>query len=789
MFDLLKRIAASVTGADLEASHVRFFAGEDGRPKLVDNTGALFDFVGPTGPDGWEPVLAVVADGERNVLRLVDWTGGGGTKPTAFVGQYLSPTGYTTVIANATNIRGGTGATGAQGIQGNQGIQGIQGIQGNTGATGRGINSITRTAGTGAAGSTDTYTITYSDTTTSTFQVVNGANGANGQSVAFSDEGSQLTAAASSINVVGLGAAASVVGSAVTLNIPATAYFAPLYGMSPANTGAQNRAAFNAFYATVPVNATLHFPAGAWDWDGELTLNRNVQMMFRGEGKSRTIFRLTNATSNLFYLSISAYYYSFEEIGFAASVTKTAGAFIGTNPAAGDNAYLDVRRCEFKNHFAAIDLSGVGAGNVGTISEVLINSPAAAGSVGIRINGENINMMLTNVTINHNPGAAGLGTCLEVLTSGAVQFVGCDFIGGQRTLDVNPTVSPVSALFFTNCFFDQAGATTVLFRGTRATSRVKFLQCGITNGNVANAIGLSIAGTGTGTAIPEALDFELCDFYNSFNGLSCTGVSITGCRGIDIRNCRVSGFTVGVDITPFSANGVTNFNLQGNTIGPTENFPGNGIGIRVNAGAVQYGSYIISSNDLSGNTTAPLVESGTVDVLSTKVIRDNIGLVLPPPGTFVNTALPLTTVTRIGNPVPAPVNAQRVGTRGRIVATVHKTAATASTLTLTLRNGVNNTNADAAIATLALAAGTAATGAARIIADWVVVSATTAMATITVYNNGATGVTAAAVSNATTVGPIAITNVNALSYWGLYGALATAANVTIDSVSYEVLSQ
>jgi len=45
---------------------------------------------------------------------------------------------------------------------------------------GSGLSTITRTAGTGLAGSTDTYTITYTDGTTSTYTVVNGANGAAG---------------------------------------------------------------------------------------------------------------------------------------------------------------------------------------------------------------------------------------------------------------------------------------------------------------------------------------------------------------------------------------------------------------------------------------------------------------------------------------------------------------------------------------------------------------------------------------------------------------------------------
>ena len=37
--------------------------------------------------------------------------------------------------------------------------------------------SIERTSGNGAAGTVDTYTITYSDSTTSTFSVRNGADG------------------------------------------------------------------------------------------------------------------------------------------------------------------------------------------------------------------------------------------------------------------------------------------------------------------------------------------------------------------------------------------------------------------------------------------------------------------------------------------------------------------------------------------------------------------------------------------------------------------------------------
>lgn len=49
-----------------------------------------------------------------------------------------------------------------------------------TGAPGRGITSIMRSAGNGSPGTYDTYTIIYTDATTSDFAVYNGANGATG---------------------------------------------------------------------------------------------------------------------------------------------------------------------------------------------------------------------------------------------------------------------------------------------------------------------------------------------------------------------------------------------------------------------------------------------------------------------------------------------------------------------------------------------------------------------------------------------------------------------------------
>jgi len=65
---------------------------------------------GASGANGWTPSIRTEVRGtDELVLRIIDWTGGSGTKPAV---GYLSSTGIVTNISNATNIRG------TQGIQG-----------------------------------------------------------------------------------------------------------------------------------------------------------------------------------------------------------------------------------------------------------------------------------------------------------------------------------------------------------------------------------------------------------------------------------------------------------------------------------------------------------------------------------------------------------------------------------------------------------------------------------------------------------------------------------------------
>ena len=166
---------------------------------------------GEKGEDGHSPVITIqngnwYVDGEDTGVRaegLKGETGNGissieKTGTEGLVDTYtITFTDGTTTIFTVTN--------GAQGAQGEQGIQGIQGekgedghspvitiqngnwyidgvdttkpAQGLKGETGNGISSIEKT---GTEGLVDTYTITYTDGTTTTFTVTNGAQGIQG---------------------------------------------------------------------------------------------------------------------------------------------------------------------------------------------------------------------------------------------------------------------------------------------------------------------------------------------------------------------------------------------------------------------------------------------------------------------------------------------------------------------------------------------------------------------------------------------------------------------------------
>ena len=119
---------------------------------------------------------------DRDGELVLSYENGDGTGGGLVLGKVVGDDGTSPTVA-VSAITGGHRIT----ITDLNGPKTVDVMDGSKGDAGRGINTIVRTSGTGAAGTTDTYTITYTDNTTSTFTVYNGKNGINGTSVTVSN--------------------------------------------------------------------------------------------------------------------------------------------------------------------------------------------------------------------------------------------------------------------------------------------------------------------------------------------------------------------------------------------------------------------------------------------------------------------------------------------------------------------------------------------------------------------------------------------------------------------------
>lgn len=81
---------AGFVSAAAEATNIRGQAGPESTTP------------GPQGNAGWTPVLAGEADGTRTLIKVADWTGGSGSKPST--GMYLGTAGYVATRAEAFNF-------------------------------------------------------------------------------------------------------------------------------------------------------------------------------------------------------------------------------------------------------------------------------------------------------------------------------------------------------------------------------------------------------------------------------------------------------------------------------------------------------------------------------------------------------------------------------------------------------------------------------------------------------------------------------------------------------------
>ena len=116
-----------------------YFKSGDKGPTLRAKFNQMWDafqeaIANAVGPRGWSPVLAAELHAGRSVLRVIDWAGGEGTKPT--ITGYIGLPGIVATAAEAIDVRGQAGANGANGANGADGAPGLKGDKGDKGDKG-----------------------------------------------------------------------------------------------------------------------------------------------------------------------------------------------------------------------------------------------------------------------------------------------------------------------------------------------------------------------------------------------------------------------------------------------------------------------------------------------------------------------------------------------------------------------------------------------------------------------------------------------------------------------------
>lgn len=475
--------------------------------------------------------------------------------------------------------------------------------------------------------------------------------------------------------------------------------------VSAANTGAQNITAINAILSAAPNGSTIYFPPGIYLFNAAWTMP-NKMFTFCGRGSNRAGSPATaftelrwnaNVGGTLITLAGSGngWYTQFRDLVFTAiTADQASGGVIDAN----GNVGVNIINCSFQSSgafFNDVILYGGGSGSNSGNSTVVENCNIQGfKGTGIRVNSSGSSLVVSNSVVQGLWGTAtqAATACISGGFVGALQVIGCDILGAVNNVLLNPVLANsevCASVFITNTYMDNSLGSCVKVTGTGATVRARFDTCSFTTSSGGTAFSaVELASTFAYTASGQGIDFVNCNILNTFGTTGTTnGFLVSGTADFSIGNCRIAGWTNGIQVTPIATAGRTQPSFNNNTIGPSGGYPGNGTGIVLNAGGAAYGSIVIEGNVLEGNTTAPLTDNAAVNTGNVKSYGQNPGLA---GGQVIQATLGaiVTTTTEVVVAVlPLPPGGLRVGQQIR--AQVSCKPALTTILTARLRIGTS----------------------------------------------------------------------------------------------------
>lgn len=380
-------------------------------------------------------------------------------------------------------------------------------------------------------------------------------------------------------------------------------------------------AAIQAAIDSLPNGGTVQLPSGSYKVSSQIQIQKPISLI----GSLGNTFLLSNMTTGAVLSLNTSSAWSFDTgptisgIVFKSSVVRSSGEFIKSNAV----YYVTVKDCQFLNGVTGILHTGIAtnvfyvsncifANNTGKniiIDSVTTGGPAAQGSTDIT---------LKNLTIKGQSSVLQslAGISISSCGSGVISNVSTLHCGNGLELIPNGTSSRIQALFVSDSYFDSGNKYGIFISGG-FVNLVKFSQvwaCSNTQGG--------IIVSGTVTAPVQQIDFvsvQACG-NTSASGGSGNGLYIEQhATNINVFGCSFGGNTAnGIAV----ASGITDFKVTNSTCGDTGEFAGNSQwGIFIASGASN--SYVVSGNNLFGNTTGALFDGGTG---TNKTVYPNIGV-------------------------------------------------------------------------------------------------------------------------------------------------------------------
>lgn len=540
--------------------------------------------------------------------------------------------------AGPTGVTGPTGSTGPTGPTGVTGLTGPTGVTGPTGPTGNtGVTGVTGATGPGVPSARLINT---------TAPITGGGDLSADRAIAISAATTAVAGSMSAIDKLKL----DNVWIDVTSN--------PTALVLVANTGAQNITAINAILAAAPNGSTIFFPKGTYLFNASWTMP-NKMFTFLGEGSNRAGSPATaftelkwnaNVAATLITMAGSgnAWYTRFKSLTFTTTVDQTVGGVIDAN----GNVGIDILECSMQSNggfFNDCILYGGGAGS-NSANSTVINDCHIQGfkGTGVRVNAAGSSLVISNTVIQGQWGSSSQMATAGISCGwvGALQVIGSDVIGCLNNMLCNPVLANsevCASVFVTNTYFDNSLGSCIKITGTGATVRCRFDTCSFTTGTGATALSaVEVANTFAYAVGGMGLDFINCNVLNTFATTGTTnGFLLSNTADFSITNCRIAGWTNGIQHTPNATVGRSQPVIMNNHIGTTGGFGVNAVGILLNAGT--NGSLMIMNNTMTGNTTA-ITDNTTVTTATSNFrnIQQNVGF--NPKSVVAQPAVPATTV-------------------------------------------------------------------------------------------------------------------------------------------------